>query len=80
MDKFNWTAPENSHISLLKVVKVSRAGGDKFYIEGCCDSDDVENLPGGDDNVCSGSNMIVADDSKVVVYSEKNEAWGDWGD
>lgn len=80
MLKFEFVPPEGSHISLFKVVKVSRPGGDKFYIEGACDSDDIEDLPGEEYNVCSGSNMIVSDQSKIVVYSEKNAAWGDWGE
>ena len=80
MAKFNWSVPEGSHISLFKVEEVSRPGGDKFYLEGSCDTADIESLPGEDEDVCSGSNMIVADGNKIVVYSETNAAWGDWGE
>ena len=80
MPKFQFDYPEGSHISLFKIVEVSRPGGDKFYLEGACDSDDIENLPGESEDVCTGSNMIVSDQNKIVVYSEKNQSWGDWGE
>jgi hypothetical protein len=80
MPKFQFDYPEGSHISLFKIVEASRPGGDKFYIEGACDSDDVSNLPGEDEDVCTGSKMIVEDQSKTIVYSEKDKTWNDWND
>lgn len=54
----------------------SSMGGNKKYVEGACNAADVATLP---TDYANGSNMIVADASKIVVFDESAEEWVEWG-